>query len=103
VSPDVRFSIVCLLIAAVAVLLGIVWREVRMNRRVIRRLDDVFSWQHRRRTPVATIAGLVAALERGLEQGGLTPEARRAIYVAIDEQLELFFDLDERAISEPTP
>jgi hypothetical protein len=62
---------------------------------LVRHVDSVFVWQHKRRTPVATIAGLVAALEKGLEQGGLTPDQRRAIYTAIDEQLALFYRLDE--------
>jgi uncharacterized iron-regulated membrane protein len=81
----------CLTIALAILLL---W-SLRRVERLVRRVDSVFVWQHRRRTPVATIAGLVAALEKGLDQGGLTPDQRRAIYTAIDEQLELFYRLDE--------
>lgn len=68
---------------------------LRRVERMVRHVDSVFVWQHKRRTPVATIAGLVSALEQGLEQGGLTPDQRRAIYRAIDEQLALFYSLDE--------
>jgi hypothetical protein len=81
----------CLTIVLALVLL---W-SMRRVERLVRHVDSVFVWQHKRRTPVATIAGLVAALEKGLEQGGLTPDQRRAIYTAIDEQLELFYRLDE--------
>ena len=77
---------------ALAVVLLLLLRRVE---RLVRNVDDVFVWQHRRRTPVATIAGLVDALEKGLENGGLAPEQRKAIYHAIDEQVELFYAVDE--------
>jgi hypothetical protein len=87
----VLIALACLTIALAVVLL---W-SMRRVERLVRDVDSVFVWQHRRRTPVATIAGLVAALEKGLDQGGLTPDQRRAIYTAIDEQLALFYRLDE--------
>ena len=34
------------------------------------------------------------ALELGLERGGLSPEARRKIYDAIQEQIALFYEVD---------
>jgi len=87
----ILIGLACLTIVLALILL---W-SMRRVERLVRHVDSVFVWQHRRRTPVATIAGLVAALEKGLEQGGLTPDQRRAIYTAIDEQLELFYRLDE--------
>ena len=84
------------MLACVSLALALLLRwSLRRLERLVRHVDSVFVWQHKRRTPVATIAGLVDALERGLEQGGLTPDQRRAIYRAIDEQLELFYSLDE--------
>jgi signal transduction histidine kinase len=77
---------------ALALVLVLLLRRVE---RLVRNVDDVFVWQHRRRTPVATISGLVAALEKGLENGGLAPEQRRAIYHAINEQIQLFYAVDE--------
>ena len=87
---------VLIVLAGLTVVLALVllW-SMRRVEKLVRHVDSVFVWQHRRRTPVATIAGLVAALEKGLEQGGLTPDQRRAIYTAIGEQLELFYRLDE--------
>ncbi len=61
---------------------------------LIRKAEEEFTYQHRRRTPVATIQGLVGALEKGLEHGGLLPEQRHAIYRAIDEQITLFYEVD---------
>lgn len=72
-------------------------RLERLMRRVyglIRQAEEEFTYQHRRRTPVATIQGLVGALEKGLEHGGLRPEQRQAIYRAIDEQIALFYAVD---------
>lgn len=89
-----RAILVVLASLTIVLALVLVW-SLRRVERLVRHVDSVFVWQHRRRTPVATIAGLVAALEKGLEEGGLTPDQRRAIYIAIDEQLELFYRLDE--------
>jgi hypothetical protein len=88
----ILIALACLTILLVATMLVL----LRRVERLVRDVDEVFVWQHRRRTPVATIAGLVAALEKGLDYGGLTPEQRRAIYLAIEEQLELFYAVDER-------
>lgn len=88
-------AILIVLAGLTIVLAFILLWSMRRVERLVRHVDSVFVWQHRRRTPVATIAGLVAALEKGLEQGGLTPDQRRAIYTAIDEQLALFYRLDE--------
>jgi hypothetical protein len=89
-----RAVLVVLACITIALALVLLWLLRRVER-LVRHVDSVFVWQHKRRTPVATIAGLVAALEQGLEQGGLSPDQRRAIYRAIDEQLELFYSLDE--------
>jgi hypothetical protein len=95
VAGGTERAILVVLATVTIVLAFILLWSMRRVEKLVRRADSVFIWQHRRRTPVATIAGLVAALEKGLEQGGLTPDQRRAIYTAIDEQLELFYRLDE--------
>lgn len=89
-----RAILIALACVTLALAFFLLW-SLRRVERLVRHVDSVFVWQHKRRTPVATIAGLVAALEKGLDQGGLTPDQRRAIYRAIDEQLELFYSLDE--------
>jgi hypothetical protein len=89
-----RAILIVLACLTVALALVLLW-SLRRVERLVRHVDSVFIWQHRRRTPVATIAGLVGALEKGLEQGGMTPDQRGAIYRAIDEQLALFYSLDE--------
>jgi hypothetical protein len=89
-----RAILIVLVCLGILLALVLLW-SLRRVEGLVRHVDSVFVWQHKRRTPVATIAGLVAALEKGLEQGGLTPDQRRAIYTAIDEQLELFYSLDE--------
>jgi hypothetical protein len=91
---DLLLAVVSLGLLNVA-LLGMVHRGIQDSRRAVRRIDSTVVWQHRRRTPVATIAGLIDALERGLETGGLQAAQRRAIYDAIDEQFAEFYRLDE--------
>jgi hypothetical protein len=63
-----------------AILIGVVWlgTEVRRWRKAVR-------LQHVVLTSAGTMHGLVAALEAGLEAGGLDPDARRRIYEAHDE------------------
>jgi hypothetical protein len=97
-----RFVLIGLL-GLTLVLVAVMIVLLRRVERLVRGVDTVFVWQHKRRTPVATIAGLVAALEKGLDYGGLTPEQRKAIYRAIDEQLELFYAFDEGLLGVDTP
>jgi hypothetical protein len=56
----------------------------------LRRLREQFALHHRIISPVSTMVGLVRSLEAGLEQGGYTPDQRRAIYAAFEEQLAVF-------------
>jgi hypothetical protein len=95
----ILIGLACLTIVLVVVMILL----LRRVERLVREVDDVFVWQHKRRTPVATIAGLVAALEKALDSGGMSPEQRKAIYRAIDEQLELFYSVDEQLGSGARP
>lgn len=68
---------------------------------LIGRVEDEFFYQHQRRTPVATIQGLVKALETGMESGRLNTQQMHAIFRAIDEQVALFYDVDTSEIRIP--
>lgn len=53
--------------------------------RAVRTLQD----HHRILSSLATVRGLVQALEQGAKSGGLPLEVREKIYAAIDEQLDI--------------
>ncbi|MGE5690708.1 MAG: hypothetical protein ACM33B_09130 [Pseudomonadota bacterium] len=53
--------------------------------RAVRSLQD----HHRILSSLATVRGLVQALEEGAAVGGLPTEVRTRIYAAIDEQLDI--------------
>lgn len=75
------------------VIVGVVVFQTAAILMLIHKLFDLLAALrsvHRASSYVNTIRGLWATLELGIEAGGLSPEVRRAIYRAGDEQFNLY-------------